>query len=460
MPAVTTQSAANRTRETGIGASRRNYLFLQGPIGTFFSRLASHLKGEGHGVHRINFNGGDRVFWSLPGAVDFRGTNGQWPGFLARQLSSWAITDIVLFGDCRLPHRAATRLARSHGIRVHVFEEGYLRPNWVTLEGGGVNRNSSMPRDPEWFKNVAESIGQWNGGAPVLSNFVRRAAEDVLYNFSTVLFAWFYPAYRTHKPWHPMLEYAAGAKRFPLKRWTRRRNASLLQQILDRGQPYYLFPLQLDADSQIRFHSPFGRMAPAIRKVIDSFARNAPPEALLVITEHPLDTGLVKLGRITREYAAAAGVAARVIYLQGGSPDELVRGSKGLVTVNSTMGILALTFGVPVVAMGYAIYDMPSLTFQHGLDDFWSQGVAPDTAAFDAFRRVVAARTQVNGGFYSVMGLTLAVDGAVARLETAAMDYPAQVLPAAAGALPHGRLTEPTPELVTQVWDDAEAIPE
>ncbi len=457
---IAPNAAANRALAPGLKASRRNYLFLQGPIGSFFSRLAARLKSQGHGVHRINFNGGDRVFWKLPGAFDFRGTVEQWPGFLTELLALREITDVVLFGDCRPPHRVATRLARRHGIRVHVFEEGYLRPNWVTLESGGVNKNSSMPLDPEWFKSTACSVGQWDGGVPVLSSFVRRAAEDVVYNLSTVLSAWRYPAYRTHKPWHPLAEYAAGAKRFPLKPWTRRRKAALLQQIFDGGRPYYLFPLQLDADSQIRFHSPFGRMAPAIRKVIDSFALSAPADALLVITEHPLDTGLVELGRITRDYAAAAGVAERVVYLQGGSPDELVKGSVGVVTVNSTMGILALTFGVPVVAMGYAIYDMPGLTFQGGLDDFWSRGTAPDAAAFDAFRRVVAARTQVNGGFYSDMGLTLAVDGALARFELAALDSPVTVLSTEGGMPFSDRVLELSPGLVTQIWDDAEAIPE
>ena len=325
-----------------------------------------------------------------------------------------------------------------------------------------MNKNSLMPRDPEWFKSAADQVGHWDSGVPVLSSFVRRAAEDVLYNLTTVFTAWRYPAYRTHKPWHPLVEYAAGAKRFPMKPWSKRRKAALLQQIMGNGQPYYLFPLQLDADSQIRFHSSFGRMAPAIEKVIRSFASSAPADALLVITEHPLDTGLVELGRITREYAAAAGVAERVIYLQGGSPDELVKGSRSVVTVNSTMGILALTFSVPVVALGHAIYDMPGLTFQGTLDDFWSQGTAPDAATFDAFRRVVASRTQVNGGFYSSMGLDLAVDGVMTRFEMAALASPVRKSPLAAEDAwqMDNRRPELMSGLVVQAWDDTEVIPE
>jgi capsular polysaccharide export protein len=87
------------------------------------------------------------------------------------------------------------------------------------------------------------------------------------------------------------------------------------------------------------------------------------------------------------------------------------------------MGVPALTVGVPVMAMGHAIYDMPELTFQGGLDDFWCNGTAPNAALFDAFRRVLVAQTQVNGGFYSDTGLRLAVEGAVTRLEAALTSY-------------------------------------
>ena len=56
---------------------------------------------RGHAVYRVNFNGGDRAFWRLPGAVDFRGRPEEWPEFLDRLIVERAISDIILFGDCR-----------------------------------------------------------------------------------------------------------------------------------------------------------------------------------------------------------------------------------------------------------------------------------------------------------------------------------------------------------------------
>jgi len=111
---------------------RRCFLFLQGLATRFFERLGSALLNRGHAVHRVNFNGGDRAFWQLSGAIDFRRREHEWPEFLDQLLVDRGVSDIVLFGDCRPLHRAAIRLAETRGVRVHVVEEGYLRPGWIT----------------------------------------------------------------------------------------------------------------------------------------------------------------------------------------------------------------------------------------------------------------------------------------------------------------------------------------
>ena len=93
--------------------------------------------------------------------------------------------------------------------------------------------------------------------------------------------------------------------------------------------------------------------------------------------------------------------------------------SISVVTVNSTVGLIALARSRAVKTLGDAVYDMPELTFQPSLDRFWTEATTPDAALFDCFRRVVAARTQVNGGFFSRTGLELAIAGSVAALENA-----------------------------------------
>ena len=136
----------------------RGFLFLQGMATRFFERLGQALIGRGHAVYRVNFNGGDRAFWRLPGAVDFCGRPEEWPEFLDRLIVERAISDIILFGDCRPLHRAAIRVAEGRALRIHVVEEGYLRPDWITFEEGGVNGHSALPRDPGWYRERARAL--------------------------------------------------------------------------------------------------------------------------------------------------------------------------------------------------------------------------------------------------------------------------------------------------------------
>ena len=46
---------------------------------------------------------------------------------------------MVCFGDCRFYHRIAKRVSEELNIDFFVFEEGYVRPNYVTFEQNGVN---------------------------------------------------------------------------------------------------------------------------------------------------------------------------------------------------------------------------------------------------------------------------------------------------------------------------------
>ncbi|HEX4506122.1 MAG TPA: capsular biosynthesis protein [Alphaproteobacteria bacterium] len=398
-------------------SNQRSFLFLQGMATQFFAKLGAALAKKGHDVHRINFNGGDKLFWLRSGAVDFRGDLKAWPQFLEQRLAEWGVTDIILFGDCRPLHKEAVRVASLRGIQVFVVDEGYIRPNWVTMELGGVNGNSPLPRDPDWYRNAAKATPAWSGGLPAPGSFQRRAVEDVIYNVASVGLGWRFPGYKTHRPWHPFYEYGGWLKRFARKPSAKRRSARSLKDVMASEKPFYLFPLQLDCDSQIRQHSPFGRIKPSIEYVIRSFAQHAPADTQLVIKEHPLDNCLTDWRSLVTEVAVATGMQDRVVYVEGGDLEAMLTKSISVVTVNSTVGLIALARGLAVKTLGDAVYDMPELTFQPSLDRFWTEATTPDATLFDCFRRVVAARTQVNGGFFSKIGLELAVAGSVAALE-------------------------------------------
>jgi capsular polysaccharide export protein len=428
--------STDRNRERVRRVPRREFLFLQGLAGPFFSRLGQELADRGHGVHRVNFNGGDKVYWSAPNAVDYRWGVARWPRFLGDLLQNRGITDLVLFGDCRPLHEAAIAIAKRLGLQVHVFEEGYIRPDFVTLEVGGVNGHSRLSRDPQYYLDAARTLPPIPTFGALPSSFSRRAWEDVTYNIASLAMVPLFPGYRTHRPWHILHEYFGWVVRLLRKKAETRRSAVTLARLEASEKPYFVFPLQLTDDYQIRVHSEFDGIEPAIELVLASFAQHAPAETVLLVKGHPLDNGLVDWEQRTRAIAARLGIGDRVMFLETADIDIIVRSARGLVTVNSTTGTLSLRHGVPTIVLGDAVYDIPRITHQGGLDLFWAAPMPPEASVFDAFRGVLIDRCLVHGGYFSEIGLAMLIAGSVARFEAAEAPIPMMRLVGAARPQP------------------------
>ncbi|WP_395369685.1 capsule biosynthesis protein [Komagataeibacter diospyri] len=396
--------------------SSRRFLLLQGLMGPFFHEIGKAFRKAGYAVYKINFNGGDQLFWRLPNGINFTGSMDEWPDFLTNVLTRYGITDVMLFGDCRPLHRKATELCVKRGIRVYVFEEGYIRPDWVTLELDGVNGHSSLPRDPAWYHEQAARLPPLQPHAQVPSSFRRRALEAVAYNAADLLTRRYFKNWHDYRPWHPWTEGIGWLKRLYHRDAARERTEQILAEVADNNLPYMLFPLQLDADAQIRLHSDFDGIAGAIHVVLESFARHAPRDLYLLVKEHPLDNGVKDWNALVQATARKLGIADRVRYLESGDIAQMVRAAKGVVTINSTTGTLALICNVPVITLGQAIYDLPGITDQGTLDHFWGTPTAPDPVTFEDFRRVLIDRCLIEGGFFSREGLQLLVQGTLRRI--------------------------------------------
>src|SRR5205807_4527216 len=131
----------------------KRVLLLQGPVGPFFRRLAARLRAAGAEVHKVNFNGGDWLFYPR-GALNWRGRRRDWADFLQSLIVQRQIDLVLLFGDCRPIHRVARSVAQQYGIQVGAFEEGYIRPNFITCEQFGVNGYSRISRHAEFYRHL------------------------------------------------------------------------------------------------------------------------------------------------------------------------------------------------------------------------------------------------------------------------------------------------------------------
>ena len=399
-----------------MGDQSRSFLFLQGVSSPFFTRLATALIQQGHQVHKVSFNAGDVSYWLPRRSSWFRQDLSALPDFLRQQYTQHGITDQVLFGDRRPVHVAALAQGRLHNVRNHVFEEGYFRPNLITLEREGVNARSQLPRSPDWFKRAAQRVPE----APLVNDFKSqlwlRATHDIAYQTSGILNRILFPKYRTHLAISAAVEYAGYVQRSRLLTRVAPSNKDTINALVAQNTPYFFIPLQLNSDSQVRDHTRFNNMQLMLKRVLESFAQHAPPHTKIVIKNHPLDTGWEHYERVLLNLEHQFDLKDRVVYLETGDLVTLLIHAQGTITLNSTVGYVALEQGCPTLCLGDPQYNLPGLTDQQDLAHFWEGPVAPVAELFQSFKRVVVYTTQVHGGFYCPPSIALAVQGSCERL--------------------------------------------
>lgn len=393
--------------------NERTFLFLQGPPGPLFRMLGRAMADRGIRVHRINICGGDLRDWP-DGATNFRGRYSEWPAFFDLYLRQNGVTDLLLFGDCRPYHVSAHGIAEMRNVRTHVLEEGYLRPDWMTLEPEGVNARSTLSRDKAWLLKEAQRLPPEVQLPPVTASFRRRVRDSYWHYHSVFLGRLRFPHYRSHRP-TPLLTEAFGwVWKFAVRDLRQAKARRILNELA--GKSTFLLPLQLSNDYQIRTHSPFPDMKSAATYAIESFAANAPEDVHLVLKSHPLDPSFFNWSKFVRKIARRLNVEGRVHFVDGGDLQEMLGAARGLICVNSTSATLALARDIPVCTIGEAVYDMAGLTHQEHLDTFWAAPTPPDPGLYEAFRRVLVDRCLVRGGLASESAVQELVHSMLERL--------------------------------------------
>jgi len=381
----------------------KRLLILQGPVGPFFARLATDLALAGATVFKVNFNAGDWVFAprdSYSRVFNFTGHARDWPAYLTDLLLRLNIDTLLLFGDCRALHVVALDICRIRGIQTGVFEEGYLRPDFITLERDGVNNNSSLPSDPRFYlgqlpQHVPDNI-------PLGSTYGQAAKWGMLYFAAASLGRpWF-----RHYQHHRRLGISDGPS-WVVSFWRKHRcrvsERALLPLLTgEKSGKFFLASLQMRGDAQMAVHSGFDSVEAFIEHVIGSFAKHAPADCVLALKHHPLDRGYSDYSLLIRRMAQQFGVSDRCFYLHDQHLPTLLRHARGVVVVNSTVGLSAVGEGVPVKLCGYSIYDVQGLTYQGNLDTFWMHAhlATPNPALYQAFRNYLISHTQHQGSFY------------------------------------------------------------
>src|SRR5690606_20571120 len=169
--------------------------------------------------------------------------------------------------------------------------------------------------------------------------------------------------------------------------WLRSSFRKYLYRLVERGVQakltgelrgrYFLVPLQVHCDFQLA-HSDYESIEDFALEVIAAFAAHAPADAHLVLKHHPMDRPYRDYTALFAREAARRGIADRLHYIHDQHLPSLLDAARGVVVMNSTVGLQALHHGTPVLALGRGVFVMPGLTDQRGLASFFAAPTPPD----------------------------------------------------------------------------------
>ena len=374
-----------------------------GPLGSFFARLAGHLEARGVPVWKLSFPLHEFGFPAHQ-RIPFEGSMAEFRSFLLKEIQAKGIRHLFMYGDFIDPHRIAIEVAREHNaalrqgearIDAWVFELGYVRPNYVSLERERVNARSSLNRPVGFYRSLpaVEAIPQAQRETGIRWRKWWKTPTFIQHAFTH------YPIIAGPHKLQPrpsyLLAQLRGLARKHLYRVTERGSLRRLRG----SEPYILVPLQVSSDSQISLGSDYQGMEPFIEDLIASFAVHGRPQDLLAFKHHPRDRGYNHYGRLIRRLARAHGIADRVLYFHDGPLGPILKRARAVVTINSTVGLQALYHGRPTKVLGRTFYNLPDLADQQPLASFWRHPRGSDRALFRRFYTHLIETTQINGNF-------------------------------------------------------------
>ncbi|MBT5491429.1 capsular biosynthesis protein [bacterium] len=377
----------------------KNILLFQGCMGKYFDKLDKEFQSKGANTFRLGLNGGDAFFSSFDNFFSFRDKKELFFNFAINKFKELSIDMIFIFGDCRYYQERAIEAAKQLDIKIFVFEEGYLRPNFITLEKTGVNANSLIPRKREFYDKVVikdDLIINETG-----NTFFKMAYESSIYYLVSFLKRKEFPNYQHHRSFNPIKEgffgFISFIRKFKYKLLESNKENEFKEEL---SKKYFFVPLQTFGDFQIVKHSKYNKVEDFIFEVLTSFSSNSSKEHKLVFKHHPVDRGRKDYSSFINKIAKKLGCLDRIIIVFDVHLPTILKNAIGTIVVNSTVGLSSIYHSTPTICLGDCIYDIEGLTSQEDLKYFFSKPSKVDSELFDKYRYWLIKNTQLNSNFY------------------------------------------------------------
>ena len=391
--------AASAVTEDGETAAKgRRILIVQGDWEAGMSLLALDLKDAGHQVGKVFFCAPDLIY-QVRGVQThlFRKPLAEFDAWLRELVRTEGYDTFFLYNHFRPYNWIAWNLSAETGLGCHVFELGLIRPNCMM-----VYSRTSTPMTviaKAWSELLADGIPPREPETPPELCQVSTPAKLVAFGANFVFS-------RITSPLFPNF-----VDQRDMNLWTHFKHGLIyVRRFIERGLDseydavfagelsgnYYAVPLQVHSDTQISNCSDFTSIEQFIERVVKSFASHAPPDTKLVLKVHPMDRGYKDYADMIASLDRQLG-GGRLLYVDRVHLPTLLKHSRGVVNINSSVGISGLIYDAPVIALGTAVYDLPELTFQGSLEEFWTQARRPAGERVRQFINLLLATNQGRG---------------------------------------------------------------
>lgn len=383
------------------GSKMANYLFLRGNRNKrFFIDIADELKKDGHNCFLIKFELGELLFKSdihsifAPSHV----TKEEYPisdeellsleiynitfkdrilnkkvtvkelkiykkymFFIDQFIESNNIDVICLFNGYHWIDQVTKYIAKKRGLQVFHFEDGFFRPYTVTCDSKGINAESSVPRDPEHYKELTVDRDRLKNHLykPEDATLLSAGKENLLMVAFVKLFSMLGSLLGIHPSYYAHITLWQAIKYFFHKKMYRYREPDSLQL----PDEYFFVPFQVSRDTQIFYNSPhisnmedfLDIVYEATREVNKRENRNIH----VIVKEHPEDMSRNNYWALKKKYEHVQ----EVTFVQKYDIKKIIRNSLAVVTINSTVGLEALSMRKKVVTLGDALYNIEGVSY-------------------------------------------------------------------------------------------------
>lgn len=293
---------------------------------------------------------------------------------------------LLMHNDLRWQHALAIKVCKELGIRYLVTERGLFRPDTTTVELLGVNANSSLPRDANFYRSsTCPSI--------CLNSYKVKALANFTINLKFFIFVVLNKLGNIFSINSPLINKKYQFRNyFPL---IFKQKTNLNKYHCNEFPNKYIFiPLQVNSDTQILVHSEYNNMQQFITQVENAFyVLNS--DCTLVFKVHPME-------RID------SYVFDKRSMLSNAKTNVLIKNSEFIITINSTVGFEAVQSYKKVIVLGDAFYKINGIavcssieSFQDDLLSCLDNNVIVDKDLIIKFVSYLRAEYQINGSLFN-----------------------------------------------------------